>query len=124
MRTYWKRLLALALVIVPMMVQAADWPQWGGPAGDNISPEKGLLKQWPQGGPGLVWTYDDAGTGYTAPVVVDGVVYLMGARNNDEYIFALDAQGKRKWETKIGPMFNFKGNVWSGGPNASPAVRG
>ena len=124
MRTCSKLLLALAVVIVPIMVQGADWPQWGGPAGNAVSPEMGLLKTWPKGGPELVWTYEKAGTGYSAPVVVNNELYMTGARGEEEYIFCLTDKLKETWSTKIGKMFDFQGNTFSGGPNASPAIRG
>ena len=34
---------------------AEDWPQWRGPDRTGISPESGLLQEWPEGGPKLVW---------------------------------------------------------------------
>jgi outer membrane protein assembly factor BamB len=117
-------LLALAVMSGPLLIQGADWPQWGGPAGDGNSPEKGLIQAFPDGGPPLVWTFGNAGTGYTAPVVVKGNVYLLGAREGIEYIIALDSKGKELWATKIDKMYDFDGNSFSGGPNASPAIRG
>jgi outer membrane protein assembly factor BamB len=105
-------------------VKMGGWPQWGGPARNGISPEKGLLKTWPKEGPVLVWTFEDAGLGYTAPAVVGGKVYLMGSRKGTEYLFALDAKGKELWATAIGPLYDWKGNQWSSGPNATPAVSG
>ena len=33
----------------------ADWPHWRGPNHDGKSPDTGLLKQWPAGGPKLLW---------------------------------------------------------------------
>ena len=33
----------------------ADWPQWRGPNRDGLSPEVGLLRQWPASGPRLLW---------------------------------------------------------------------
>ena len=36
-------------------VAAQDWPQFHGPRRDNRSDETGLLKQWPEGGPELLW---------------------------------------------------------------------
>jgi outer membrane protein assembly factor BamB len=104
--------------------KAADWPQWRGPARDGVSPEKGLLREWPRGGPQLVWTFARAGTGFTAPAIVGGKVYLMGARGDTEYVLALDARGNELWATKIAPVFDFKGNQWSRGPNATPTVDG
>ncbi|HTU89849.1 MAG TPA: hypothetical protein VMF69_07120, partial [Gemmataceae bacterium] len=43
---------------------AADWPQWRGTHRTGLSPEKGLLKEWPQGGPKLLWERKDIGKGY------------------------------------------------------------
>ena len=37
------------------------WPQWHGPHRDNVSTETGLLKQWPEGGPKLLWTATGCG---------------------------------------------------------------
>ena len=45
---------------------AADWPQWRGPQRDGRSPDTGLLKKWPEGGPRLVWTATGAGEGRRA----------------------------------------------------------
>lgn len=116
--------VAVSVLLLPCLVQGADWPQFRGPTRDGISPEKGLLKTWPQGGPQLLWTFEDAGTGYTSPAVVGGKVYLMGARKDVEYLIALDDKGKETWATPIGPMYDFKGNQWSAGPNGTPSVHG
>ncbi len=113
-----------ACVVLPLAAPAADWPQWRGPARDGVSPEKGLLKEWPKGGPELVWTFDKAGLGYSAPAIVGGKVYVLGTRDDDEYVLAIDAKGKELWATKIAPIFDFKGNQWSRGPNSTPAVDG
>jgi outer membrane protein assembly factor BamB len=48
----------------------------------------------------------------------------MGARDKEEYVLALDDRGAEKWATKIGPVYNFKGNTWINGPNATPTVDG
>jgi outer membrane protein assembly factor BamB len=103
---------------------AADWPQWRGPNRDSHSKETGLLKKWPKEGPELVWTFDKAGAGYAGPAVVGGKLYSMGAREDAEYVFALDGKGQEMWSVKIGPVFDFDGNNWSRGPNATPTVDG
>src|SRR5205823_293272 len=43
---------------------AADWPQWRGPQRNGISQEAGLLKEWPAGGPKLLWQLKDIGSGF------------------------------------------------------------
>jgi hypothetical protein len=51
-------------------VGAADWPQWRGSERTDISQETGLLKAWSKAGPPLLWTYEEAGIGYSGPAIV------------------------------------------------------
>ncbi len=52
-----------------------DWPDFLGPHRDNKSPEQGLPRRWPSGGPPLVWSCT-LGEGYPAPSVARGRIYL------------------------------------------------
>jgi outer membrane protein assembly factor BamB len=119
-------LLSVSLVLASLITLGADWPQWRGPNRDGISAETGLLKTWPKGGPPLIWTFRDAGAGYSAPAVAGGRVYMMGARGDSEYLYALDAaSAKEVWSLKIGPVFDLKQiSQWGGGPRATPTVDG
>jgi outer membrane protein assembly factor BamB len=107
-------------------VRAADWPQWGGPNRDGVSPETGLLKEWPKGGPKLLWSVDTLGQGYSAPAVVGDRLYVLGTSGTDEVLLTLDAAtGKPVGSAvKIGPVFTFKGNLWGNGPRSTPTVDG
>ena len=117
MRTAFGFVLATGVLAVAAFARADDWPQWRGPERNAISKETGLLKAWPKQGPTLLWTYKEAGTGFTAPAVVGGGVYTMGARADLELVIALDAKaGKELWTAKIGPVFDFQSNTWSRGP--------
>ena len=60
-----------------METATSDWPQWRGPQRDGISPESGLLKQWPAEGPRLLWQVNDLGDGFSTPAVVGKRIYLM-----------------------------------------------
>ena len=57
------RLLVLlaAGLWVPAPARADDWPQWRGPERNGVSKETGLLKQWTQDGPKLLWKAADLG---------------------------------------------------------------
>jgi outer membrane protein assembly factor BamB len=116
--------LLVALLSIGPSAPAADWPQWRGLNRDGVSPEKGLLASWPKGGPKLLWTYKNGGLGYAGPAVVNGTLYTMGARGDNEVVFALNGKGKEEWSAEIGPVFDFKGNQWSRGPNSTPSVTG
>ncbi len=66
-------LIALgAICLTPAF--AADWPQFRGPNRDNISKETGLLRQWPAGGPKVLWTIP-VNQGYAGAAIVNGRVY-------------------------------------------------
>ena len=74
---------------------AADWPQWRGPRRDGVCNETGLLQQWPEGAPKLLWSSTNLGRGYCAPIVVGKRIYLTGDVGDELQIFALDFDGKR-----------------------------
>jgi outer membrane protein assembly factor BamB len=99
-----------------------DWPQWRGPARDDLSKETGLLKQWPAEGPKKLWSYTKAGNGYSGFAVVGGKVFTMGTRDESEILMCLDAaKGDELWVAKLG---NVLPNKWGDGPRGTPAVDG
>jgi outer membrane protein assembly factor BamB len=120
-----RRIITLAVtVLLPAAVVADDWPQWRGPDRTGISKEKGLLRDWPEGGPKLAWKAEKFGTGYSSPVVVKGVVYTQTTRDGAEYVVALDEKtGKEKWATEIGKVGPNKGPQYPG-TRATPTVDG
>lgn len=115
--------LVLMLMAAPCLPAAdngpmADyWPQWRGPNRDDHSPDTGLLKKWPAGGPALLWEAKGAGRGYASVAIAAGKLYTMGdgpstADDKDEYLLCFDeATGKQVWKAKLGPPWN------SGQPN-------
>src|SRR4051812_45688290 len=82
-----------------LAAQAADWPQFRGPARDGISHETGLLKSWPEGGPKLLWKAQGLGEGHSTVAVTGGKIYSMGLREGKEAVWALDVDGKPLWMT-------------------------
>ena len=69
-------------IFLGVAVHAADWPQWQGPDRNRISKETGLLAEWPSGGPRVVWTANNLGTGYGSMAVAGDRVFVQGTRNN------------------------------------------
>ena len=41
-----------------------------------------------------------------------------------EHVIALDANGRKLWTAPIAKAYDFRGNVWSLGPNSTPSVDG
>ena len=100
---------AVAFTTTPMIERFdSDWPQWRGPERDGNSKETGLLKQWPAGGPKLLWQVNDIGDGYSTPVVVGTRIYLMSNRGmENEFVQALSTKdGSVVWTTRVGNVGN------------------
>jgi len=84
----------------------AEWPGWLGPARDGKSPDKGLLKQWPAGGPKLIWKVTGIGRGFSSPTVAGGMVYITGIVGGNTVLRALDLSGKPVWQVQHGSGFH------------------
>lgn len=100
--------------------KVGDWPQFRGADRTNRSKETGLLKTWPTGGPELAWRATGLGEGYSSVSIVDGVVFTMGNRGQDETVVAFDLDsGREIWAVRNGNAFkDGQGN----GPRGTPSV--
>src|SRR5205807_3708528 len=69
-------MLALLLgALTAFDARADDWPQWMGPQRDGVWRETGILKEFPRGGPKVLWR-TPIGGGYAGPAVAAGRVYV------------------------------------------------
>jgi outer membrane protein assembly factor BamB len=118
--------LTFLVIAAAGVAPAADWPQWRGPNRNGISTETGLLKQWPQGGPKLLWQVKDLGGGYSTPAVVGERLYVLANKGlAEESVKALDAQdGKEIWSVPIGKVGNPKQQPPYPGARSTPTLQG
>jgi hypothetical protein len=121
--------LVLALcALAAMSPQAAKpaisdsgWAQWRGPNRDGISPDTGLLKQWPSGGPPLAWKASGIGTGYSSVSFAGDRLFTMGELDGRGKLLALNlADGKILWSADVGGPGGNRG----AGPRSTPATDG
>ena len=116
-------LLCVLALVCAAMASAADWPRWRGPNGDGISQETGLLKQWPAGGPPVVWQVGVLGEGYSTVAVVGGTIYTQGSLDGVEKAIALrEADGSLLWAVPTSDQPAFR-NDQGNGPRGAPTVR-
>lgn len=114
--------LCAALAVAAVAAQAADWPHWRGPQGNDSSTETGLLKEWPSAGPKQVWEAP-LGPGYSSFAVVDGKVYTQYQDDKSQYLAAFDEKtGKPLWKAATGGVFTCV--TKHNGPRATPTVEG
>jgi outer membrane protein assembly factor BamB len=89
--------------VAPPAVDMGEWKQWRGPDRANKSPETGLLKEWPEGGPPLVWRVDGLGQGIASVSIADGHIFTSTYSEGTEFMVALDQRtGRLVWVTPIG----------------------
>ncbi|MCX7046314.1 MAG: PQQ-binding-like beta-propeller repeat protein, partial [Candidatus Sumerlaeota bacterium] len=108
-REYLTMILMLALLMTAAMAGRAqvsdtanDWPQFRGPNRDGKSAEQGLLTQWPEGGPKLLWSVKGVGKGFTHVSIARGLIYVTGMPNKQGILRAYTLDGKMKWEANYG----------------------
>ena len=104
----WSPILVVALGLLvaglPAAVaqDAAFWPQFHGPKRDNLSTETGLLQQWPEAGPTLLWRAQGIGEGYATVSIARGLIYTSGNIDDKTVITALDMDGRIRWKVENG----------------------
>lgn len=115
---------SVCLLLAPLLLAPAsgEWNQWRGPDRDGKSPESGLLAEWPDGGPKLLWQVDSLGAGYSSLAVANGRLFTQGLEDGEQFLAALDARtGETIWRTTHGkPYSNRRGD----GPRGTPTVDG
>ena len=100
-----KKLFTALLVTISTGAFAQVTPYgWRGPEHNGYYPDKGLLKQWPEEGPKLVFETTDAGKGYSSPVVVGDKIFLTSLNEDQtqEVLNCYDIKGKKLYTVAYG----------------------
>lgn len=100
---------ALAAAIITTLVtaavlEAADWPEFRGPAGRGVAAGEKLRTRW-SADEGIAWKSDLPGRGASSPIVVADLVVVTassGANQDRLHVVAFDkATGKMRWERTL-----------------------
>ena len=108
MKEYLRMIVLGFALLGTSLCWAADWPQFRGSDRNGKSPETGLLKEWPEGGPKEVWSVEGLGIGFSSAAVADGYVYTTGmvGKEKQGICFAFDLNGQPKWTASYGRDWN------------------
>ena len=119
------RLRQAPLLAIGAPRQVGDWPQWRGPNRDGLSAETGLLREWPQGGPRVLWQVP-VGRGFSSVAVAGGRVCTMmqeaptGADGTHEAVVCWDAgTGRERWRFRYPNRYEER---FGSGPRSTPAI--
>ena len=106
---------AKGLDLAKIEAARGEWSRWRGPNGDGVSAEKGLLTEWPNEGPPLVWQAKGFGGGFSSVAVAGGKVFTLGDKDGKCCLIAADVKdGHILWSTPFA----------GGSPNCTPTVDG
>lgn len=102
----WSLLLLAGLASVAPAAESDPkfgfWPQWRGPERNGRSTEEGLLQDWRQNPPKLLWTTEGFGEGYASVAIADGMIFTTGNTGSGQAVIAAKAEnGEIVWTTKI-----------------------
>ena len=113
------RAMVVCGVVLASMSASADWPQFQGPNRDGTSPETGLLRAWPEGGPKVLWSFP-LGAGFAGPAVRDGEVYILDrVEERQDVLRCLDLKtGEELWNC----AYDAPGTVGQDGSRTAPAI--
>jgi outer membrane protein assembly factor BamB len=126
MKTSFTIVTGLLALSIEASLLGSDWPQWRGPQRNGTSEETGLLKEWPKEGPKLLWKVTDVGSGYAAPAVAGGRIYILGNEGleNESLESRAVADGKKIWSTRLGKVGNPNQNPSFPAARSTPTVAG
>jgi outer membrane protein assembly factor BamB len=98
-----------------------EWNQWRGPKRDGISPDTGLLKEWPSAGPTQAWKATGLGEGFSSVSFAGNKIFTMGDVAGECSLIALDLTGKKLWAAPVGKPGGGGGYP---GPRCTPSTDG
>ncbi|MBI3049618.1 MAG: PQQ-like beta-propeller repeat protein [Acidobacteria bacterium] len=114
--------VAFAVCGAALQAQTTDWLQWRGPSRSGVSPETGLLREWPASGPPRVWSAANLGAGFGSVAVSGDRVFAQGMQKTQSVVTALNrADGKVVWMRPVGRAVD---NYMGPGPRGTPTVDG
>ena len=110
----------LIFFLIALPLSAQEFSQWRGPDRDGKYPVTGLLREWPQEGLQLLWSFDELGAGHSSPAIAHDRIYITGMPKDKGILYCLDKNGKLLWEKIYGPEWtkNYPGT------RSAPAIKG
>jgi outer membrane protein assembly factor BamB len=90
------------LLFISSLIKAQNLIEWRGTNRSGVYAETGLLKEWPAGGPKLLWANDGLPKGFSSACVTPNGIFLTGIIDSLDVIIALDKSGQKKWGTPYG----------------------
>lgn len=93
------------LFVATLLISCNESPeisQWRGPDRDGKYPYTNLLKQWPDNGPDLLWSFEGLGEGHGNVGIGKDRLFVCGMPDTIGVIYAFNMQGELSWKKEYG----------------------
>jgi outer membrane protein assembly factor BamB len=80
---------SLVWLLLPLIVEAQDWPQFRGPEGQGLSTVTAAPVKWSESSPNIKWKVTLDGQGWSSPVVEGAQVWLTTATEGGKSLRAI-----------------------------------
>ncbi len=97
-------LISLIALLLAVVVQGRDWPQWRGPFLNGSTDEKNLPGTWDKT-ENIVWVRSLPGPGSGTPIIRNGRVFIASADRQTQDLLAMcfdENSGRELWRRKLG----------------------
>jgi len=95
-------LLAVSVFVLVSCSDRNELTQWRGPDRDGKYPQTGLLNQWPDDGPSMLWSYEGLGAGHGSVSVAGDQIFVLGMPDTMGVIYSFDMEGNLLWQKEYG----------------------
>jgi outer membrane protein assembly factor BamB len=116
----------LALLILPAIAVAENWPQWRGPRGDGTCAENDVLTEWNVAS-NSAWKTAVPGLGHSSPIIWEDRVFTASALRQDQerLLLSLDRRtGRVLWQRSVVQAPLEKKNKENSFASGTPATDG
>lgn len=79
----------ICLLLLPLVVQAQDWPQFRGPEGQGLSKVTAAPVKWSDSSPNVKWKVAIDGKGWSSPVILDKHLWMTTATDGGKSLRAV-----------------------------------
>lgn len=98
--------LIITLSFLVGTLRSQELSEWREENRTGVSAETGLLKTWPAEGPAMLWSNLDLNKGYSSVSFGNGLIYTTGTDGPNDILYALEMNGKIKWQAVMGRAWN------------------
>lgn len=98
-----KFFLTISFLILALNTFSQEIIEFSGIGRSGHYNETGLLKQWPENGPGILLKIKGIGKGFSQPILANNVIFVTGIKEDTtDVLSAYDMNGNLIWETDYG----------------------